>query len=156
MGCLCTCARAHFLRMMVPPRPLVHRRSRRHTGLITVHTTSTKALICPRPFPQGTHLGKTCSIECDVLPRPSLAHMFLWISTDGALDGTFHLIDALFLRHQLLRSVLQSGVSLILTRALERGLRIPPSRGGGHIMPPSISAPMRAAATNFGGYLGPH
>ena len=28
--------------------------------------------------------------------------------------------------------------------------------GGGHIMPPSISANMRAKATNFGGYLGPH
>ena len=30
VGCICTCARAH-LRTMVPPRPLVHRRSRRHT-----------------------------------------------------------------------------------------------------------------------------
>ena len=42
-----------------------------------------------------------------------------------------------------------------LTRAVEGGLRITPS-GGGHIMPPppSISAPMRASATNFGGYLG--
>ena len=29
--CICTCARAH-LRTMVPPCPLVHRRSRRHTG----------------------------------------------------------------------------------------------------------------------------
>ena len=38
------------------------------------------------------------------------------------------------------------------------GLRITPSGGGGggHIMPPSISAPMRARATNFGGYLGPY
>ena len=45
-----------------------------------------------------------------------------------------------------------------LTRALEGGLRITPSGGGGgHIMPPpSISAPMRASATNFGGYLGPY
>ena len=34
VGCICTCARAH-LRTMVPPRPLVHRRSRRHTGVIT-------------------------------------------------------------------------------------------------------------------------
>ena len=32
--CICTCARAHLLRMMVPPHPLVHRRSRRHTGLL--------------------------------------------------------------------------------------------------------------------------
>ena len=32
VGCICTCARAHLLRTMVPPRPLVHRRSRRHTG----------------------------------------------------------------------------------------------------------------------------
>ena len=32
MGCICTCARAHLLRTMVPPRPLVHHRSRRHTG----------------------------------------------------------------------------------------------------------------------------
>ena len=46
-----------------------------------------------------------------------------------------------------------------LTRALEGGLRITPSGGGGggHIMPPpSISAPMRASATNFEGYLGPY
>ena len=34
VGCICTCARAHLLRTMVPPRPLVHRRSRRHTGNI--------------------------------------------------------------------------------------------------------------------------
>ena len=34
VGCICTCARAHLLRTMVPPRPLVHRRSRRHTGFI--------------------------------------------------------------------------------------------------------------------------
>ena len=27
-------------------------------------------------------------------------------------------------------------------------------RGWGHIMPPSISAPMRANTSNFGGYLG--
>ena len=55
-----------------------------------------------------------------------------------------------------------------LTRALERGLRITPSRvvrggghiirggGGGHIMPLlSMSALMKAAATNYGEYLGP-
>ena len=36
VGCICTCARAHLLRTMVPPRPLVHRRSRRHTGWIGV------------------------------------------------------------------------------------------------------------------------
>ena len=34
MVCICTCARAHLLRTMVPPRPLVHRRSRRHTGIL--------------------------------------------------------------------------------------------------------------------------
>ena len=33
VGCICPCARAHLLRTMVPPRPLVHRRSRRHTGI---------------------------------------------------------------------------------------------------------------------------
>ena len=33
VGCICTCTCAHFLRTMVPPRPLVRRRSRRHTGL---------------------------------------------------------------------------------------------------------------------------
>ena len=39
--------------------------------------------------------------------------------------------------------------------ALEGGLRITPSGGGGAFnAPPSISAPMRANATNFGGYLG--
>ena len=39
----------------------------------------------------------------------------------------------------------------------EGGLRITPSGGGGgHIMPPSISAPMRASATKFGDYLGPY
>ena len=44
-----------------------------------------------------------------------------------------------------------------LTRALEGGLRITPSGGGGaYNAPPSISAPMRASATNFGGYLGPY
>ena len=100
--------------------------------MLTVHIIFTKALLCPRPFPHGTHFW-TYSIQCDVLPRPSLAHMLLWISTDGALSGTFQLIDVLgcFSRHQLLRSVLRSGVSLILTRALERGLRITPPEGGG-------------------------
>ena len=45
----------------------------------------------------------------------------------------------------------------IITRALEGGLRITPSGGGGtYNAPPSISAPMRASATNFGGYLGPY
>ena len=34
--CIRTCARAH-LRTMVPPCPLVHRRSRRHTGLYYCH-----------------------------------------------------------------------------------------------------------------------
>ena len=43
-----------------------------------------------------------------------------------------------------------------LTRALEGGLRITPSGGGAYNAPPSISAPMRANATNFGGYLGPY
>ena len=38
VGCICTCARAHLLRTMVPPRPLVHRRSRRHTGVCTYIT----------------------------------------------------------------------------------------------------------------------
>ena len=33
VGCICTCACAHLLRTMVPPRPFVDRRSRRHTGL---------------------------------------------------------------------------------------------------------------------------
>ena len=49
-------------------------------------------------------------------------------------------------------------LGVYLTRALEGGLRITPTGGGGHIMPPppSISAPMRASATNFGGYLGPY
>ena len=42
-----------------------------------------------------------------------------------------------------------------LTRALE-GVWESHRLEGGHIMPPSISAPMRANATNFGGYLGPH
>ena len=32
VGRICTCARAHLIHTMVPPRPLVHRRSRRHTG----------------------------------------------------------------------------------------------------------------------------
>ena len=100
--------------------------------MLAVHTIFTKALLCPRPFPHGTHFW-TCSIQCDVLPRPSLGHMFLWISTDGALDGTFQLIDDLgcFSRRQLLRNVLRSGVSLILTHALERDLRITSSGGGG-------------------------
>ena len=34
VGCICTCARARLFRTMVPPHPLVHRRSRRHTGTI--------------------------------------------------------------------------------------------------------------------------
>ena len=40
VGCICTCARAH-LRTMVPPRPLVHRRSRRHTGIAIILTDET-------------------------------------------------------------------------------------------------------------------
>ena len=44
-----------------------------------------------------------------------------------------------------------------LTRALEGGLTITPSGGGeAYNAPQSISAPMRASATNFGGYLGPY
>ena len=50
-------------------------------NMLTVHTIFTKALLWPRPFPHGTRFW-TCSIQCDVLPRLSLAHMFLWISTE--------------------------------------------------------------------------
>ena len=119
----------HWQKVVAPP-------------LLTVHTIFKKALHCSRPFPHGTHFW-TCSIQCDVLPRPSLAHMFLWISTDGALDGTFQLIDVLgcFSRHQLLRSVLGSGVFLILTRhRLGYWRTLEWLGGGGRITPPCYLA----------------
>ena len=88
---------------MVPPRPLVHRRSRRHTGLIMVA--------------EGGRGDTETETESE---------------REKGGQG--------------------------LTRALEGGLRITPSGGGGgaYNAPPSISAPMRASATNFGGYLGPY
>ena len=56
-GCICTCARAHLLRTMVPPRPLVHRRSRRHTGtmLSTILFCTHAVLVLPLPHRTQTH-----------------------------------------------------------------------------------------------------
>ena len=60
--------------------------------------------------------------------------------------------------HSHLHNIVWLHVVWLNTRTGGGGLRITPSGGGGgHIMPPpSISAPMRASATNFGGYLGPY
>ena len=89
--------------------------------LITVHTTSTKALLCPRPFPHETHFGHVAfsATFCLVCHSPTCFCGYLLMAHSMA-----SFISSMFLvffsGHQLLRSVLQSGVSLILTRALER------------------------------------
>ena len=43
---ICTCARAHHFRTMVPSQSLVHRRSKRPTGFTHVHCPETAPRVC--------------------------------------------------------------------------------------------------------------
>ena len=70
VGCICTCARARPFRTMVPPRPLVHRRSRRHTSMYYKECLPFYRFICLMGFYLGDNKEKGHgSILCEIDKR---------------------------------------------------------------------------------------
>ena len=60
VGCTCTCARAHLLRTMVPPRPLVHRRSRPSYWLSFLRIIQSRFKCCGRNVYYAVHKKLIC------------------------------------------------------------------------------------------------